>query len=718
MDVLPATNPFTFTINSLLVTGGATVTLQRTQAGGGIRIFQLASTNSITQGLKIDAGCTLTIDAIAASGSLSYELALTGGAGVMGEILGNLYFKGTGAIGSCMAELDLQDDATHYADLKVKNGGMIKYFDNTGTTSPSTGSYLTMESGSTYLLEKNAGSFPPGNWDLNSLARTYNVLGTSGPSFLGNAYGNLEWDCQNQNVATTLNKDISFNNVNFITTNGAAFRVRNSSAGNSTMTINGNLNIGNGAFIDIVGSTAPAGSLGKITLKGNLNIDVGGFLTTNGAPGAFNQFELNGSSNQNITVNGSFSSIKFQFIMNGVSATLLTPLTILGNTLAASGPNLQLISGKIITTTTNFLKMVRNSSVSGGSTTSFVQGPMKKVGDNATFTFPLGIGSIYTPVTFTSTGMGISDEITAEYHRTNPQGAFGNTYNPAGNPEIINHISFVEYWSIEKTIGVSTTVSITLPVTQYSFCKVFATTFVARFDIPNARWTNCGTASKIAGPSFGPYQTGTITTPVLPTQSFGVFTLGTNDTYGVNPLPINFIAFEAIKLNTSKSSVAWELSACCSDNAKFEIQRAGSDRNFSTIGTARGSTINTSYIYTDNGLKVGINYYRLKMIDDAGTITYSRIAVIVNGADGLLLTSLMPSTVINTTILAVASSKEQKINLVITDMMGRVVQRQDVVVIVGNSNLAIRADGLAAGAYQLCALVNGQRTNTLRFVKQ
>jgi hypothetical protein len=172
MDVLPALAPFTYTINSLLVTLNSNVTLQRTQAGGGTRILQLASISSSPKGLQIDNGSTLTIDAInTTSGTLNYELAFTGGVAVTGEIAGNLYFKGSGVTGMCSAEIDLQDDANHYGALVVKNTGLIKYFTNTGNTGPSNGSYLTMESGSTYELEKNGGSFPIGSWSPNSLAK-------------------------------------------------------------------------------------------------------------------------------------------------------------------------------------------------------------------------------------------------------------------------------------------------------------------------------------------------------------------------------------------------------------------------------------------------------------------------------------------------------------------------------------------------------------------
>ena len=719
MDII--TTPTPYIINSLKITNNANVELQLTQAGGGVRILQIKSTSAVTKGLQIDAGSLLLMHGVNTntSGTLDYILDFAGAAGVTGEILGELDFSGVGSGGTAdNTRLRVYTDVSNNASLVVKSGGLIKYLDLTGNTVSAAGAYLTMENGSIYEIAKNGGSFPDATWQPNSLARASNIFGANGPVFNGTVYGNLEWNCQSQTVAAFLNNSISFNNVNFITTNSSAFRIKTGALGSNTMTVNGNLDIRSGSFIEIV--NASAGSTGKILLKGDLNIESGGFLTTNGGAGSFNQFELNGSANQNITVNGSWQGVKTEFIMNGVSATLLTPVTLPGNN-NASGANLQLISGRIITTSAHTLNMIRNSTVSGGSAASLVQGPMKKGGDNTSFTFPLGTGSIYTPLTFTSSAaMALTDTIQAQYVRSNPQSAFGNNYDPAGNPEVINHISFVEHWLVQKTSGAFTpgSMTLTLSVTQYSFCKVFATTFVARYDVFNSRWTNCGPSIRNPGAPVGPYQTGTITSATLPTLGLGAFTLGTSDIYGVNPLPINLITFDAIKLNASKSSLTWELAACCSPDAKFELQRAGTNRNFSTIGNVRGSATNTVYSYIDNGLKAGINYYRLKMIDESGAVTYSRTVPIMNGIDGLLLTSLSPTTVTNTTVLAITSSKEQKMDMLIIDMQGRIVQRQSLLIAAGNSHISVDAASLAAGAYQLLGVLNGAKTNTLRFVKE
>ena len=117
---------------------------------------------------------------------------------VTGEISGELHFSGDGSIAGIGAtRLRIYSDGSNNANLFVKNGGIIRYLPETeNTISPvSGGPYLTMESGSSYILERDGGSFPSGvSWHPNSLAKVENLTGFNSASFGGLAYGNLEWN--------------------------------------------------------------------------------------------------------------------------------------------------------------------------------------------------------------------------------------------------------------------------------------------------------------------------------------------------------------------------------------------------------------------------------------------------------------------------------------------------------------------------------------------
>lgn len=64
---------------------------------------------------------------------------------------------------------------------------------------------------------------------------------------------------------------------------------------------------------------------------------------------------------------------------------------------------------------------------------------------------------------------------------------------------------------------------------------------------------------------------------------------------------------------------------------KYTVQRSFDSRNFSDLTTFIGKGNNTnSYNYTDNTLQQGITYYRLKITEVVGKITYSEIALVKN----------------------------------------------------------------------------------------
>jgi len=706
MDILSATP---YIINSLLITNSSNVELLRTQAGGGMRLLQVISTNAITKGLQIDAGSILLIHGVNTNltGNLEFILDFAGAAGITGDISGELQFSGAGSGGTAdRVRLRISTDISNNANLVVKNGGIIRYLPLTGnTTSSFTGIFLTMESGSQYIIEKTGGSFPSGGlWDANSLAKVTNLTGSNGPTFNGNSYGNLEWNCPSQSAISFLNSDISFNNVTFISNNNSAFRVRTgASVGVSTLTINGNLTLSSTSTVELTGNTVTSGNGGRIHLKGNL-INAG-IITTTGAGGTTNDFEINGTANQSLSNTGTFSGTRLLFIMNNAAgATLNTPLIL--------PSNLALTSGKITTTTPNLLTMIEGSSYTGGSTTSFIDGPIKKIG-NTDFTFPVGTGSIYAPIGI-SGGLGatVSDEFTAQYLRTNPQNVNGVVYDVG-----INHISYVEYWTLAR-VGAATKI-VTLDVHPTSFAKVLANTFVTRFNTtgpPLNTWLNIASTPSALGPCVVPYQCGTTATTTA-ISSFGDFTLSTDLDFATNPLPVKLIKFSAIKISSSLAALNWQLAECCSKDALFELEKSSDSRNFVLLSRINGSETNKFYFYNDSRLGKGISYYRLKMTDTDGSVKYSKVIAIVNEEKGFVITSIAPNPVQHTASLTISAAKQSSVDFKVYDMTGNMVKQWQSAIASGINVVNMEVSALANGTYHVLASSADTRT-VFRFIKQ
>jgi hypothetical protein len=483
------------------------------------------------------------------------------------------------------------------------------------------------------------------------------------------------------------------------------------------MTINGSLAIESGALVEVVnGSSAPVASSGKIVLRGDLNIKAGGGLITNGGDLTTSQLEFNGTTNQNITVIGNLSGTKLELIMNGVSATLLTSLTLPGD-ISATNADLQLVHGMIITTSSDILIVRGNSTVSGGSVTSLVSGPMQKNG-NADFTFPVGKGSIYAPIGINNVAGTITDAFVAEYIRANPQSTspYGPYIDGSSVPQL-DHVSIVEYWTLEQIAGPVASKLVSLTVNPESFCLNINQTYVSRWN--GSFWTN--EHATIINSTTGYYQTGTIKSANVIsgfTSTTKAFTLSTDLPFSSNPLPITLLTFDATRLNNRQALLSWTLAEVSSSYIGFELDGASDGKNFSPVAFINALVTDRTYHYSDNGLEPGINYYRLRMIDEKGSVSISRITAVMNRGDGLILTSLIPTVVHGSAMLTITSSRRQVIDIMISDMQGRRMKQVHYRVPAGNATIQLLLDNLARGTYQLHGLTTEGKTNVIRFIKQ
>ncbi len=541
----------------------------------------------------------------------------------------------------------------------------------------------------------------------------------------GTEHGNFIFDVPSASYLVSLSNR-TYGALQFLTLTHAG-PVNYSGGGASPLTINSSMDIGPNATLSlsmsadvVINEDLGVENSATFNLQNstfNNVVKISGLFISQGnvtkTGTGLPQLQFCGKNNQSVVVTGagSFTNNVEINVNNLKGITLGSPVTL--------PYKLTLTTGNVTTSLSNLLILADNATCSGGSLTGFVNGPMKKIGDD-NFIFPVGFGdgsgNIYAPIAMINgTGQSTTDEFTAEYKRANPQST--NPYSSSHDP-FLNHVSFMEYWTLQQNAG-SATKQVSLDVHLASFCKDLSQTYVSRWN--GSQWTYEPT-TVTSGPIAlgGGYVGGTIqnnlATSGFTSPNIG-FTLATDLPFLSNPLPIKLVSFNSSKLTNNRSSITWELAACCSPVAKFEIQRADASKHFTTIETVGGNATNTAYTYFDIGLKNGINYYRLKMIDEDGTISYSRTLAIMNGLDGLLLTSLVPTIVTNTATLTIASSSSQKLDLIIVDMQGRTVMKRNYNISEGNTNIGLSLNQLPAGAYQLAGVSAEGKTNTIRFIK-
>ncbi len=96
----------------------------------------------------------------------------------------------------------------------------------------------------------------------------------------------------------------------------------------------------------------------------------------------------------------------------------------------------------------------------------------------------------------------------------------------------------------------------------------------------------------------------------------------------VGPLPVKLMYFNADMLGTDQSLLTWA-TASEINNAYFAVERSADAQEWDSIGTLLGAgttDVQTNYKLIDPQPLPGVNYYRLKQVDDDGVAEYSQIA--------------------------------------------------------------------------------------------
>ncbi|MEO5999222.1 MAG: T9SS type A sorting domain-containing protein [Chitinophagaceae bacterium] len=268
-----------------------------------------------------------------------------------------------------------------------------------------------------------------------------------------------------------------------------------------------------------------------IKIKGSVYQSGSGIITE--TSGGLPALELCGEVNQQVSFAGNIVNDVALKINNSKGIILSSPLKL--------SYKLLLTEGTLKTSLSNLLTISDNGIASGGSEASFIDGPVKKIGDDD-FEFPVGKQGDYAPVKITGSGGAVTDECLAEYFLANPELAFGPTFE---NPPVVR-ISKLEYWSVERLSG-SSSKNISVFVGKYSNATDLAKLVLVRWDAGNHIWKNEGNTFYLG------IAIGTITSNDV--SSFGAFTIGST-VQSQNPLPVPVIGPGPLRIQDSVSRAA------------------------------------------------------------------------------------------------------------------------------------------------------------------
>ncbi|MEA1872963.1 MAG: T9SS type A sorting domain-containing protein, partial [Bacteroidota bacterium] len=318
-----------------------------------------------------------------------------------------------------------------------------------------------------------------------------------------------------------------------------------------------------------------------------------------------------------------------------------------------------LTSGVLKTTDTELLTLedgatvhtnVAGSNGEPGSASSWVDGPMKKVGNDA-FVFPLG-ETIWAPIGISAPSV-VTDEFTGEY--------FHEPYSDIVNVEAtMDRVSDIDYWDITRNNGSSLpTVTGYWKDDRYGISDI-ADVVIAHYD--GGTWKDMGSSSVSGTTNNGEVQNSVVFT------SFSPITLGFKDAL----LPIELLSFDA-KYESDDVLVNWA-TASETNNDYFTLERSKDGRLFELVTNYPGAGNSSRIIHyeiIDYTPYAGKSYYRLKQTDFDNTVSYSKIVSVSNFDNNELV---QVSVWRNENILFVQAenlTKNNDILVQIHDMAGR-----------------------------------------------
>ena len=176
-------------------------------------------------------------------------------------------------------------------------------------------------------------------------------------------------------------------------------------------------------------------------------------------------------------------------------------------------------------------------------------------------------------------------------------------------------------------------------------------------------------------------------------------------------LPVNWLSFTAQKTAAHAIELKWS-TATEINNDHYEIQRSADGANFSTIANVLASN-EKQYQFIDLHPLSATSFYRIKQVDKDGKYSYSFIVKISFDDNGVTW-QLYPNPAKSKT--AIYAQKElTKIQVIVTDLSGKIVYRNQYNNIGVGEHIDIPVHHLAKGAY-LLKVISDQESKTEKLI--
>ncbi len=173
--------------------------------------------------------------------------------------------------------------------------------------------------------------------------------------------------------------------------------------------------------------------------------------------------------------------------------------------------------------------------------------------------------------------------------------------------------------------------------------------------------------------------------------------IGADELLSVVPVRMEF--FRGQK-QTGKNLLEWKANIS-GNTVQFVIERSSDGRNFETIGNVAAASFEQQFSFYDVSPAAGINYYRLKMVENNGNISYSAVITLASELKDLAV-SIRPNRISNGIAnLYIQSGKAMQATINIVDASGKIVITKPVAIPAGTGTYPVTIPALAKGVYYI-----------------
>ncbi len=255
---------------------------------------------------------------------------------------------------------------------------------------------------------------------------------------------------------------------------------------------------------------------------------------------------------------------------------------------------------------------------------------------------------------------------------------FRQNLDPGSPYVFLNIIPSNKIYIQKRTLQSATAINVGSPVANgvHSWLRMNnnGNNYDCYYSSNGSDWTKMGTVTLALGPNpyvgiaYTTHQNTALDTAVVDNVALRIS----------GALDVNLINFTGKNVENKKALLNW-IAGQEVNNNDFEIQRSGSNTDFVTIATIQGTGTSleaNDYSFTDNSPEDGKNYYRLKIVDKKGDISYSPIVLIKFNFRNI---SIYPNPASNKIFISNNQnfSKGKNINLQLLDFGGKTLYNKD-----------------------------------------